>query len=346
MGQFNNGYALLIGVGADLPVTAKDAMALSDHLRDPNRAGYPAEQVQLVINESANREGILKAFGTLEQQTQNNPDATVVIYFSGHGGLIERPNSVPEYFLVPHKYDPGNRNETAITGIEFTEKIQSIKARKLLVFLDCCHAGGVPAMKDSPEVFVKSPVPPELLKALDLGQGMVVMASSMENEASWTGNPYSIFTACLLEGLNGRGSVAKDGYARVLDILIYLLREVPLRTGDQQHPLVKKVLDLGDNFPICYYALDSAQTMLDPASTVVSGKRPIDAWERQLLQVRREGLRQSCDILTQQINQLRAARVLETHVLARFQQEREELAREAMLSQLMMELRRIDLQLQ
>jgi hypothetical protein len=32
---FTNGYALLIGVGADLPITVKDATALRDVLINP-----------------------------------------------------------------------------------------------------------------------------------------------------------------------------------------------------------------------------------------------------------------------------------------------------------------------
>ncbi|MEH2317870.1 hypothetical protein [Nostoc sp.] len=35
-----NGYALLIGVGADLPVTVKDATAIQDILIDSDRAAY------------------------------------------------------------------------------------------------------------------------------------------------------------------------------------------------------------------------------------------------------------------------------------------------------------------
>ncbi|MFS0514491.1 hypothetical protein ACEYW6_07150 [Nostoc sp. UIC 10607] len=35
---FTNGYALLIGVGADLPVTVKDATAIQDILIDSDHA--------------------------------------------------------------------------------------------------------------------------------------------------------------------------------------------------------------------------------------------------------------------------------------------------------------------
>ncbi len=42
---FTPGYAVVIGVGADLPVTVEDAAAVADLLRDPSRCAYPAEQV-------------------------------------------------------------------------------------------------------------------------------------------------------------------------------------------------------------------------------------------------------------------------------------------------------------
>jgi hypothetical protein len=46
---FVDGYALLIGVGADLPVTVQDASALRDVLVDPSRAAYPPAQVMIEV---------------------------------------------------------------------------------------------------------------------------------------------------------------------------------------------------------------------------------------------------------------------------------------------------------
>ncbi|MBN3943776.1 caspase family protein [Nostoc sp. NMS9] len=95
---FTNGYALLIGVGADLPVTVKDATAIRDILIDGDHAAYPSEQVTLLTETSATRQKILAAFDQIIAQVNQNPDATVIIYYSGHGGRIQRTN---EYFLVP-----------------------------------------------------------------------------------------------------------------------------------------------------------------------------------------------------------------------------------------------------
>ena len=69
---------------------------------------------------------------------------------------------------------------------------------------------------------------------------------------SWTGRPYSVFTAALLEGLAGYGAFEQDGYARVLDLTLWTGRKVPERTSDKQHPIVK-VSNLADNFAVAWY---------------------------------------------------------------------------------------------
>jgi len=253
-GTFLNGHALLIGVGADLAVTVKDATALRDVLVDPTRAAYPGEQVELLTEGKATRKEILEAFDRLIVRVNQNPDATVIVYFSGHGGRITSQDNPAEYFLVPYGFDWNQRIDTAISGAEFTEKIEAIKAKKLVVILDCCHAGGVPALKTPGTTFSKSPVPPSLLNSLESGSGRVVIASSNEEQYSYTGNPYSVFTACLLEAMQGKASMVEDGYARILNVLTYLFEQVPKRTFEKQKPFVNKVLDLSDNFPLCYYA--------------------------------------------------------------------------------------------
>ena len=102
---FSNGYALLIGVGADLTVTVKDAAALYDVLVNPARAGYPLRQVWLLTEADARRDHILNSFDELIEQVNSNPNATVIIYFSGHGIRVEHQGKLAEYFLVPYGYD-------------------------------------------------------------------------------------------------------------------------------------------------------------------------------------------------------------------------------------------------
>ena len=65
MQELSNAYALLIGVGADLPITAADAQSLYELLSDPKIGGYPADNIELLTEETADRQHILQAFDRL-----------------------------------------------------------------------------------------------------------------------------------------------------------------------------------------------------------------------------------------------------------------------------------------
>lgn len=342
-GRFDHGHALLIGVGDDLPVTAQDAAAIHGVLVDPARAAYPPAQVDLLANEQATRQGILAAFDRLAARVQADPEATAFIYYSGHAGRFERLNQPPAYFLVPYGYDPARLQETAITGAEFTARIEALQPRKLVVFLDCCHAGGLPAVKAEPAPsFTKTAVLPDLVRILDQGSGRVIVASSRDDEYSYTGAPYSVFTACLIEALSGRGAVNADGYARILDILIYLFAQVPARAAGPQHPFVKKVLDLGDNFPLCYYAGGAKTAPGLPVIAPTPKELGLTPSRRRRLEQEREGLQAEYDLRSAKVKQMRAAFAIEAGSAVRFQLEQQLLEEEARLAHLGERLDAID----
>jgi hypothetical protein len=245
---FAHGHALVIGMGADLPVTITDASAIADFLRDPGRCAYPAGQVQLLTGPGARRDDVLKALDRLATQVKADPDATAIVYFSGHG------TETPDYYFLPFGYNTADLPRTAVSGAEFTARLRAIQARKLLVLLDCCKAGGIGEAKDPSGLpFPKSPAPPGLFDALKAGGGRVLIASSRKDEFSYTGDPYSVFTDELLRALAGYGAFERDGYARVLDVAMWVGRKVPGRTGEKQNPIIK-ISNLEDNFALAYYA--------------------------------------------------------------------------------------------
>ena len=129
---FNQGYAVVVGVGADLPITIDDATAVANVLSDLSRCAYPTEQVRLLTGEKADRTNVISALSWLAETTEK--DDTAIVYFSGHG--IE----TPDYYLMPYGYNLANLEGTAIRGETFNEYMRAIKAGKLLVLLDCCHA--------------------------------------------------------------------------------------------------------------------------------------------------------------------------------------------------------------
>lgn len=246
---FKYGHALVIGIGADLPSTVDDANDLATILRDEGRCAYPPSQVHLLTGPSAIRETILNALDKLAQST--GWDATVVVYFSGHGYQVTSSMG-DSYFLLPYGYDINRLKQTAVSGAEFATKLRTIPAQKLLVLLDCCHAGGVGDAKAPGLEFAKSPLPPETLALLAEGKGRVLIASSKENELSYAGKPYSAFTLALMESLSGIGVAKQDGFVRVADIALHAREVVPGRTGGKQHPILH--FEHADNFALAYYA--------------------------------------------------------------------------------------------
>ncbi len=256
---FTQGHALVIGVGADLPNTVDDAIGLADILKDPGRCAYPADQVQVLTGDGARRAAILDGLRQVAERA--TADSTVVVYFSGHGYAAEASIGTA-YYLMPFGYDLNRLAATAISGTEFNAALQAIQAQKILVLLDCCHAGGLDDAKAPGLTLTKTPLPPEASAFLAGGQGRALIASSRDTELSYAGKPYSAFTLALIEALCGQGAARSDGYVRVADLAVYTGGKVAQRTKERQHPLLN--FQQADNFVVAYYAAGDTQVKAVP----------------------------------------------------------------------------------
>lgn len=253
MALFNNGHALLIGAGGDLPESVTDVEGLAGLLKDETRCAYPPDQVLICADAQADRGGILDAFKTITKRC--TPGSTCLVYFSGHGYRLSHPAPSAQYYLVPHGCDPGDLPGTALSGVEFSDLLAAIPAARLLVLLDCCHAGGIgleaPA-KGGELAFEKAPLPGEALELLGEGRGRALIASSKASEKSYGGKPLSAFSLALFEALCGINNSQGDGYVRVADLALYAAKMVPRRTQDRQNPILH--YEQADNFVLAYYA--------------------------------------------------------------------------------------------
>lgn len=260
MATFTQGHALLVGVGADLANTIDDAVEMQKILTDEERCAYPPGQVQLLTGEKADRAAVLAGLDKLAQSAK--PDSTVIVYFSGHGYQV-KTIAGRSHFLMPFGYSVDDLPETAISGQEFAEKLRAIPAQKLLLLLDCCHAGGLDPANVPGATLAKAPLPPEATAVLAAGKGQVIIASSRADELSYAGKPCSAFTLALLEALCGDGASVADGKVRVADLAIYTGGKVPQRTGDKQHPLLN--YEQADNFVVAYHSGGEVQAKGVPA---------------------------------------------------------------------------------
>lgn len=265
--NFTDGYALVIGVGGadDLPDTVTDAKGIAGILTDPGRCAYPKKHVKLLTNARTGRDSVLTALDWLADVPK---DSSVVVYYSGHGEQISQGNKNTHY-LMTHGYDLDRLDETAISGSVFADKLARIKAERLLLLLDCCHAGGfrgaqAAKAKSSRKKFKPAALPEEAKKIFKERAGRVLIASSTEGELSYAGEPYSAFTTALIAALCGEGAAQKDGYVRVMDLALYTREAVVKLTSDEQHPTTD--FEKADNFVVSYYAGGEKKTKGLPAS--------------------------------------------------------------------------------
>jgi hypothetical protein len=342
---FSNGYAIFIGVGADLPITTKDAQALHDLFVDSGRAAYSPDRVKLLIEENATKDNILTTLDMYATMLSQDPNATMIVYFSGHGGYFSQTTEAREYFLLPHDYDPDRRKETTISGDIFTRKIEALEAKRLIVFLDCCHAGGIFGAKGPGETFEKAPLPPTLLRMLETGSGQGIIASSLEAEKSYYDASQSFFTACLLDALAGKGARKNDGFARFLDVILYLIDEVPKRAliRGSQHPFINKIEGVSDNFPLCYVDGGSEAPPLQKEPLTPKSKLSLGKYQR--LEDDKRRFQEERSIHADKLRRFRNTWAIEASVSYRYQQEQQIIEEESRLTELDAKLDELEEQL-
>jgi hypothetical protein len=181
--HFTFGHALLIGVSVyqtaylNVPggTTAQDARALAHLLRDPQRAAYPEEQVRVLLDAAATRARILAELDALAQRLAGAPGSTALIFFAGHGTPCGA-----SYALLPHDANPVHLAATAVTAELFHRAVAQVRAqaRRLVVLLNCCHAGGVgDAVLDAGDVLSGAAPPPEFYRPLAARTGPVVVSA-------------------------------------------------------------------------------------------------------------------------------------------------------------------------
>lgn len=252
--KFTNGRALIVGVAdyaevKPLPEAVRnDARDIADLLRSPNYCGYPDDNVKVLINSEANLNGIRAALADLASSA--TADDTVTIFFSGHGAQLGAA-AARSSALIPYDCKLSDIAGTSLPEIELTAALANIKAARLLVILDACHAGGAASLKgESDDGFLEG-FDEKSLQGLAIGVGRVVIASSRSSETSLVlaGARNSVFTTAILDGLKGGASASLDGTIKVFDLFNYVSEMVRKAVPGRQHPIFK-ASDLEENFPI------------------------------------------------------------------------------------------------
>jgi hypothetical protein len=269
MPSLDNAYALVIGIANYLHVSRLPATVLQDArdvhqlLTDSDYGGYNPEYALLLLDEDATQIALRRCLSELS--TQSNDDSTLFLYISSHGAEVKSDSGQGAY-LLPVDADATSAEslaQTAMSGSELTTALRAFRGRKMLVVLDCCHAGGIGQPKGDIASELRNGLPDSYYDLLKQGNGRVVMASSRADETSWIlpGASHSLFTQHLLDGLRG-SAPGPGGVIRVFDLFHYLQPKV-VADQPRQHPIFKAQLE--DNFPVALFRGGT-----EPSSPVVA----------------------------------------------------------------------------
>ncbi len=303
---FTHGYALLVGVdenhvsGYALPDVAKDIQAVAKVLVHPQRCAYPKDNVKTLTGQEATRQGILDGLEWLQERIQadSSDNTTAIVYYTGHGWHNTSAGS-SEFYFVPYDIREGQIRSRALRAMDFAEAVGELKPRRLLVVLDCCHAGGMGVKGlPLPPGYVEAAIAPSLLmegeqaavgpeakgakglETLALGTGRAVLSSSTGEQSSYMrrDGKMSIFTYHLIEALTGHAQ-PQEGATEVLvsDVMGHVWRRVPESAkslGMEQVP----DFQVSGNFPIALLlggkGLSKGQPAPDPLEPL-AGERKV-----------------------------------------------------------------------
>ena len=264
MAKLKNAYALIIGVGDEKLDTHFDAKDIYDILIDETIAGYDPDNVILLHGENTTTDDIINGFDKISEITDD--ESSVFLYYSGHGG-----NQLNEFFIQPFnmpKYPTQEEFEKAwIPASVLKKKLGKLKSKRLIFFLDCCHAEGMTKggfdrndsdVKSKSSAKIKtSDIANGLGQKIDNERGVSIISSCTSEEESFQlgDDRNSLFTKYLLKVLRGQHRRSfEEPYIRISEVSGYLQVAVPKeakeRANESQHPYVN--LQTYDNFVLSY----------------------------------------------------------------------------------------------
>jgi hypothetical protein len=193
----------------------------------------------------------------------------------------------------------GSYRSSALRAEDLAEEVAGLKAQRVLVLLDCCHAAGmgVKELQPVPMGYAAAAVPPTLLmkgekaasgpaakgvkgiEELALGKGRAVLSSSSGEQSSYLrkDGAMSIFTYHLIEALTGHAQ-PEEGASEVLvsDVMSYVWRHVPKSAMQDWKKEQQPDYQVSGNFPIALLlggkGLGRGQPAPDPLTMVASGE--------------------------------------------------------------------------
>lgn len=261
-GQPKNLYMVSIGETYDknkgaqpqvpLPCCAKDAHDMAQWGKAQKGKLFEHVDVTTIVDTEATAADILKALRGLADKTKAGDYA--IVYMSGHGG-----RGCKEYVFCAH-----DRN---VAWSEIREALREAKGR-ILIILDACQSGAV----------------------IDNGN-MIVLAAALADQGSiGYSNPQtnSLYTRLLLEALNGKADMNKDGLISLAEVDAYVSGQLALKAGNPESTLLRPA-NVPSSLPLAKLQVQTASAAAPLAGTTWSGKECVSGYSALTFQFQSGG---------------------------------------------------------
>lgn len=249
-------WAVVIGISdyldhriPRLRYASNDAEAFHAWLTLAEGGRYAPANTRLLVDKVATAENIRDAlFDWLAQALEED---LVTIYFSGHG-TPESPDRPENLFLVPYDADYDRIAATAFPMWDIETALKRfIKARKVVVIADACHAGGVGSefagIRRAIGIQQAGLVSDGLQDLAQANDGVAVLTSAgskqLSQEGEKWGGGHGVFTYYLLQGLKGQADYNSDSRVTLGELTLYVSEQVRRATKNAQSPEVAGKFD-------------------------------------------------------------------------------------------------------
>jgi hypothetical protein len=224
--------ALVVGVSnyrpplTLLPGVANDARAMADLLGSPQgqfQSGDVTVLTDLEATRAAVKENLAAVLGKAGRED------TVFVYMAGHGVIRDGA-----YYYVAHDTAPSRVAETGVPLAELRDLFDASPSRRVFVWLDFCHSGGVIERSADPVADDNEVIERTLRVAKGAGK-LIVAACTAEQTAKEPKHgavKHGFFTQALLDGLRGRAA-NPDGEVTASSLYEYVVKRVEAESHDQ-----------------------------------------------------------------------------------------------------------------
>ena len=153
------------------------------------------------------------------------PNDVVVIFIAGHGVVING-----HYFFLPYELKTTVNNEiqaNALSDVTLSELISNFSTSRVAILIDSCYAGALA----SSDMVMRRNQDVTWTGALGQSTGRFVLAGSANDQEALDGKEgHGVFTAVLLDALNGKADLElrgnKDNRVDVVELSEYAKRYV------------------------------------------------------------------------------------------------------------------------